>query len=395
MKLENSYDVIIVGAGPGGSITARDCAKAGLKVLLIEKRPEIGAPKRCAEGLGLDALKRIGYTGEERFTTQRVVGGFLYAPNGKEIEVPGGEGGYILERKVFDKFVAYEAAKAGAKVVAKAEAVDLIKTGGKISGVVVDYNGKELNISAKVVVAADGVESKIAKIAGLNTVSTPINMISGYQYEMAGIDIEDPTKLYFYIGTSVAPGGYVWIFPKGDHIANVGIGILARNDGKTAKYYLDKWIDSMPSIKKGSVIEENAGGIPLGNFLKKMTADNFLAVGDAAHQVNPVHGGGLDEATFAGQLAAEAIVKAIKKGDTSDKMLDSYNTRWWDARGQRLQKLEKIVGAFIQLDDDSINKIADSLDSNGLLKITGGDLMFSAKLLMKNPKLVGIAAKLI
>lgn len=395
MKLENSYDVVIVGAGPGGSITARDCAKAGLSVLLLEKRPEIGAPKRCGEGMSLESLQKIGYNGSERFITQKIENGIFVAPNGKSIEIPGGTGGYIIERKVFDKFLAYDAAKAGAKVVSSAEVIDLIKTNGKLSGVVVNYNEEKLRIGAKVVVAADGIESKIAKMAGLNTFSSPMNMASGYQYEMAGIDIENPEKLYFYIGASIAPGGYIWIFPKGGHIANVGIGIIAKNDGKTAKYYLDKWIDNMPSIKKGSIIEENAGGIPIGNFMQKMTADNFLAVGDAAHQVNPIHGGGLGEATIAGMLAAKVIVKAIMDGDTSSKNLDTYNKLWWNERGKSLQKLEKIVGVFLQTSDEDINRIVDGLDSNGIRKIIDGDLAFTAKLLMKNPKLVGLASKLI
>ena len=395
MKLENSYDVVIVGAGPGGAITAKDCAKAGLSVLLLEKRPEIGSPKRCAEGLGLDALKRMGYTGKERFVTQRIMNGIIFAPNGKEINIPGGEGGYVLERKVFDKFLAYDAAKAGAKVVTNAEAVDLIKKNGTISGVVLDYGGERLSITSKVVVASDGIESKISKIAGLSTLSTLKNLASGFQYEMANIDIKDPTKLYFYIGASIAPGGYIWIFPKGDHFANVGIGTISKNDGKTAKYYLDKWIDSMPSVKKGSIIEENAGGIPLGNFLKKMTADNFIAVGDAAHQVNPIHGGGLAEATFAGQLAAKVIVKAIKEGDTSERNLEEYNKIWWAQRGKTLAKLEQFMDVFYHMDNDDINKVMDSLDSGGISKIVEGDLLFSIKVFMKNPKLASLVTKLI
>ncbi len=395
MKLDNSYDVVIVGAGPGGSITARDCAKAGLKVLLLEKRPEIGAPKRCGEGVGFEVLERLGYTGNERFVAQRINGTFAFAPNGKRVEIPGGEGGYILERKVFDKWIAYDAANAGAKVISNAEVIDLIKNNGKVSGVVVLYNGEKLKISSKIVVAADGVESKIAKIAGLNTLSTTLNMTSGYQYEMAGMSFEDSQKIQVYLGPSIAPGGYVWIFPKGKTIANVGIGILAQNDGKTAKHYLDKWIDSMPSLKMCSIIEENSGGIPIGNFLKKMTADNFIAVGDAAHQVNPIHGGGLAEATFAGQIAAKVIARAINEGDTSEKNLDEYNKLWWGTRGKSLQKLEKVIYAFFKFTDDDINKIMDSLDGDGFLRIFAADLPFCAKLLMKNPKLVGLATKLI
>lgn len=393
--IESSYDVVIAGAGPGGSITARDCAKSGLKVLLLEKRPEIGAPKRCGEGLSLDGLKQIGYTENEKFVAQTITNGIFIAPNGKRIEIPKGDGGVILERKLFDKYLAYDAAKAGAKVVAKAEVVDVIKKDGKVAGVIVDYYGEKIKVGAKVVVASDGIESKVAKMAGLNTLSSLLNMAPGYQYEMAGIDIEDCHKLYFYFGMSIAPGGYVWVFPKGDHVANVGVGIIAKNDGKTAKYYLDNWIKSMPSIKKGSIIEENAGGIPLGNLLKKMTLDNFLVVGDAAHQVNPVHGGGLFESTFAGQIAAKVISRAINDGDTSDKKLNEYTRLWWEERGNHLAKLEKIMNVVMKLNDDEINSISNSLDGEGFLKIVNADIVFCTKLLMKNPKLAKMAAALI
>ncbi|VVB61568.1 Digeranylgeranylglycerophospholipid reductase [uncultured archaeon] len=244
------------------------------------------------------------------------------------------------------------------------------------------------------VVAADGVESKIARMAGLNT-SLPIpNSISCYQYEMAGIDIERPNRLYFYLGANVAPGGYIWIFPKGDHIANVGIGfVLGKSKSETAKYYLDKWIESMPSIKKGSIIEENAGGIPFGNFLKKMTADNFLAVGDAAHQVNPMHGGGIAEAINGARLAARVIARAIREEDTTEKNLDEYNRVWWDMHGKNLARIEKIVNECLSLSDEEINKITDSISSEGVLKLLNGDLGFAAKIIMKNPRIAMIAAK--
>ncbi|MCK4555137.1 MAG: NAD(P)/FAD-dependent oxidoreductase [Candidatus Aenigmarchaeota archaeon] len=389
--MKNSYDVIIVGAGPGGSVTAKHIAEAGLKVLLLEKRQEIGAPKRCGEGIGHTILDRLGYGRDERFVCQHIDGGILYAPSGKALEIPGGEGGAVIERKVFDKFLAYDAAKAGVEIRVKTEVVGLLRDNNeKITGVEVVYEGKKYQIRAKIVVASDGIESKIGRMAGLKYSNNLVSVDSGYQYEMANIDIPNPKKLYFYLGRKIAPRGYIWIFPKGKHVANVGIGIGGVNE-KTAKQYLDEWIKNTDSVKKGAIIEENAGAIPIGNFLEKMTSDNFLAVGDAAHQVNPVHGGGLAEATYAGVLAAKAIVDAIKAGNTSAEGLDEYNILWWNERGNQLRKVEKVVNAFENMSDDAMNLISESFTGEDIVGLSDGRTAKLMKLVLKNPRLLGLA----
>ncbi len=384
--MDEEYDIIIVGAGPCGTLTAKMCAENGLKVLVLEKKPEIGAPKRCAEGIGQPDLERIGYTGKERFVAQPISGSIVYTPNGASIEVPAGPGGYILERKVFDKFLAYDAAKAGAKIYTKSEVFDLIWSDGKIAGVKLLYNGEQKDIHAKIVVAADGVESKIARIAGLATGNTSKSIDSGYQYEMANIDIIDPHKIHSYIGNEIAPRGYIWIFPKGSHIANVGIGISG-SDTKTAKYYLDKWIAGKPNIKKGSIIEENAGGIPVGAFLETMTTDNFLVIGDAAHQVNPLHGGGLAESSFSAQIVTKVIVDAIKSGDVSNSALENYNKLWWEKRGKRLKKVEKIIRVLEKATDSDMNLAQSSFSGQDIIDLTEGKIHKLIKILIKNPRL--------
>ena len=144
-------------------------------------------------------------------------------------------------------------------------------------------------------------------------------------------------------------------------------------------------------MKKGAIIEENAGAIPIGNFLDKMTLDNFLAVGDAAHQVNPVHGGGLAEATYAGVLAAKAIVDAIKAGNTSAEGLNEYNTLWWNERGNQLRKVEKVVNAFENMSDDAMNLISESFTGEDIVGLSDGRTAKLMKLVLKNPRLLGLA----
>ncbi|KPQ41519.1 MAG: geranylgeranyl reductase, partial [Candidatus Methanoperedens nitroreducens] len=118
--MRSSYDVIIVGAGPGGSITAKTCAQAGLEVLLIEKRQEIGDPVRCAEGVGKEGLIHH-IEPDSRWIAAELKGSMIFAPDGTEIkmseEASSQKAGFNLERKIFDRVLAQQAAMAGADVM--------------------------------------------------------------------------------------------------------------------------------------------------------------------------------------------------------------------------------------------------------------------------------------
>jgi len=388
-------DIIIVGGGPGGSATAKFLAERGYDVILYEKRQEIGAPKRCAEGISLGGLERLKLNPPANCIRQKINGARIYAPNGKFIEIDyGKDSGYILERKIFDKWLAEEAARKGAKIQAKTYIKEVLKEDGKIVGVKGEFIGKEFSEKCKVLVAADGVESKISKIAGLNTTCNPLLVDSGIQFEMTGIEIEDPKKIYLYFGNKIAPRGYLWLFPKGKDVANVGIGIIG-NSEVPAINYLKKFIESKSELRKGSILEVNAGGIPVGGFLKKMTLDNFLVVGDAAHQVNPIHGGGIYEAQFAGRIAAEVIDEALQKRDTSEKQLNKYNIEWWKQRGIYLRKVEKLREVVEKLSDDDFNYLAENLTGEDLINFSrGSGLKTLGKLLMKRPNLIKFAKAL-
>ncbi len=393
--LESRYDVVVVGAGPGGSTVARFCAESGLEVALLEKRQEIGSPKRCAEGLSADSAKLLGLEIPKKCIAQEIDGAVIFAPNGKSITVDYGKtSGYILERKVYDKWLAEEAARAGARVFAKTKVTSVLKSGSSVTGVTAEFEGERFEVEASVTVAADGVESKVSRWAGLDTTNRLVNIDSGYQWEMVGIDIEDPRKIYLYFGNEIAPRGYVWIFPKGKDKANVGIGIGLSD--RPAKYYLEKFVRERPELRKGSITEVNTGGIPVGGFLKNMVLDGFLVVGDAAHQVNPIHGGGMKEAVAAGRIAASVISEAVEAGDTSSEKLSRYNELWWKERGEHLRRVERLRQVVEKLSDEELNSLVESLTGDDLVEFSkGAGLKKLASILMKKPGLVKLARHLI
>ena len=385
------YDVIIIGAGPAGTCCAKKLAENGFSVKVYDKRQEIGAPKRCGEGLDEKTEQIIGKI-PARCIAQKIKGSRVYAPNGKYIESVLDYGGFVLERKVFDKWLAEEAVKAGANIQADTLIKDFIKDGDYFVGVKGEFLGEEFEERAKVIICATGAESSLRKKA-LNVHSKLELMDSCLQYEMSGIDT-DSDFIHIYMGNEIAPRGYAWVFPKGNGRANVGLGVVPGE--KTAKYYLDKFIDTNPQIKKGSIIEVNAGCVPVGGMLKDMVDNGLMMCGEAAHHVNPIHGGGIKEAIVSGIIAADVAADALEKDDVSKKYLSKFNILWWEKRGEHMKRIEKLREVVEKLSDDDLNDLVDALTPNDLIEFSrGAKLSTLAKVLMKKPRLMGLAKHLL
>ncbi len=396
IMLDSEWDVIVVGAGPGGSAAAKRCAELGLHTTMLEKRHAVGL-KCCGEGLSAEAVKSLGQKIPQNCIAQTIDGAIIYAPNGKKIVIDYDKtAGFVLERKRYDKWLAEEAARAGAHVQTKTAVTGIRKKNNFVVGIKAEFEGEKFSVGSKVVVAADGVESKVARWAGLNTTNKLVNIDSGYQYEMVDIELEDQHKIILYFGNKIAPRGYLWCFPKGEDRANIGIGIGGIGYEKTAQQYLDEWIASMPSLRKGSITEVNSGGIPVGGFLENMVMNGLVVVGDAAHQVNPIHGGGMKEAAIAGKIAGRVIAECIRKGNVSASALAKYNDIWWKERGEHLKKVEKLRQVVEKLSDENFNMLADALNGEDLVGFTRGSGFGKlAKILMKKPKLIALAKHLL
>ncbi|GAB6135775.1 geranylgeranyl reductase family protein [Thermococcus prieurii] len=378
------YDVVVVGAGIAGPIVARNVAKAGYSVLMIDKKWAIGTPKQCAEGISIKVFEKYDIPYDKRFINREIYGAKLYSPSGYELELRyKNVSGVILERKVFDKMLAYYAAKAGADVLARTEALDVIRNDGKVVGIKAKHEDEPIEIYADVIVAADGVESTIARKAGINTYAPPHEFDSSYEYEML-IEGYDPDLIHLWFGNEIAPRGYVWVFPKDEDRANVGIGINSDNP-QTAKYYLDKWLkeNKVPAKK---LLEVNVGVVPVGGFVKELVKDNVLVVGDAARQVNPMHGGGMAEAMEAGTIASKWIVKALEEENLS--LLQNYTKEWWEKDGKRLERVLKVRHVTEKLTDEDLDLFIQILSGADTEKIAAGEYTEVIKALLKHPKVL-------
>lgn len=389
--MTEDYDVIIIGAGPAGTCAARKLAESGLSVKVYDKRQEIGAPKRCGEGISEATVDVLGKV-PDRCIAKRIKGARIYAPNGKYLDAILDKGGMVLERKVFDKWLAEEAARAGADIQADTLITGLIKENGFYKGVKGEFIGDEFEERAKVIICATGAESPIRKQA-LGIFSRQDLVDTCLQYEMTNVDM-DSDFIHIYVGNQISPRGYCWVFPKGEHKANVGLGIVPGD--KTPKFYLRQFIEMHPELKKGSILEVNAGCVPVGGMAEKMATDGFIVCGEAANHVNPIHGGGIKEAVISGIMAAGVVGDCINKNDVSEKALSQFNTFWWDDRGKILRNVEKLREVTEKLSDEDYNDLQAALKPEDVIDFSrGAKLSTLAKILMRKPKLMTLAKHLL
>jgi digeranylgeranylglycerophospholipid reductase len=357
------YDAVVVGSGPAGSVTARFAAESGAKVLIIERRSEVGVPVLCGEGISKNVDDYKVLEGR-RWIANNMDGARIFSPDGTKVtlaaEMAGNETGYVLYRDIFDQELARGAVRAGADLMLNTRAVDIIKENGKIKGVKAKHFDEEIDIRADVVVGADGVESKVGRWGGIKTTLKPKDLETCAQYTLTGIDI-DRAYCDFYLGKKIAPGGYVWVFPKGNDVANVGIGILASlSTPGLATKLLDKFINSHPELKKGEPVRFLAGAVSVCEPYESVR-DNLLLVGDAARQVDPITGGGLMASIEAGKIAGETIGKAVEKQKFDKDLLSIYEKAVEEAFYKKLKRNYMVKEIMLGFEDKTLNMLADSL----------------------------------
>ncbi len=371
-------DVVVIGGGPGGSMAAKTAAESGLKVVLLEKRQEIGEPIRCAEGVSIRSELRDLITVQPDWVSTEVNGVKLHSPNNDNVfmNVSGSAegGGYVLERKKFDRGLALQAAGSGAEVLIKTQATGLAKRYGQFTVSAISQ-GESLQIAAPLIIGADGVESKVARWAGIDTRLRPEDIMVCAQFQVydAGID---QGRCEFFFGNRLAPGGYVWIFPKGGRLANVGIGIQGSQSGPGLPItLLESFLQRrMPRAK---ILQIVAGGIPTSGPLNNTTSDGIMLVGDAAHQSDPLTGGGIINAMKAGVMAGEVAGKAVSSGDVSKAALGEYEDKWRSSIGKQIKNRYLAKNLFLKLTDDDLNHLAGSLHGKDISMMNARDLLKS------------------
>jgi digeranylgeranylglycerophospholipid reductase len=359
----NSFDVAVIGAGPSGVMAAWKAAESGAKTILLERETDPGR-KVCGEGVLAEVLPDAEITPSSDFVANTISGGFLYSPDEKKRVNVKGEG-YILDKPAFLRSLSRRAESEGSSVAYGVAINSVSRSDGHVllEG---DNKGQPFSIQSRVAIGCDGVGSILARkfFARRN-----YSAVAALQYTMTGCRLDDEKKLEIYIGHEKAPSGYVWIFPKGQGEANVGIGLK----GPNARLLLDRFVGNHPRMfSDAKVMKSLAAPVPIGGVLEEYVADNMMLCGDAAGQVIPLTGAGIHTSLVAGKIAGQVAGEAVQARDFSVAQLGKYKQRFKAVFGDHISNSLKSLESFERFSDEDLNIITDYLEGQDLVDMAHG-----------------------
>ena len=338
---KDSYDVAIVGAGPAGCTAAKVATQNGLKTIVFDGRKQIGKPVQCGEFLPIpEELKNIFPNSAriarlanvpKKFITNRTSQLMLSSPSNHQFEFSFISN--IIDRAKYDPYLAEQAKTEGAEIHLQTTVIRRTESNQLILR---NKSGRQI-INAKVIIGADGAQSRIAQSLGACYQNKIHDLSPAIQFVMANIECDlNTTEMYF--GHQIAPGGYAWVIPKSETMVNIGLGFRRAFafTSENAFSYLQRFISSHPAnvqrMKKGKILRKSGAIIPMGGPISKTYSDSVLLVGDAAGHVMASNGGGIPTALGGGELAGIAAAQHIHQ----NQPLSWYEAAWKNEFGQEL-----------------------------------------------------------
>jgi len=318
--MRSDYDVIVVGAGPGGTTACRYCARAGLKTLLIDK-DQFPRYKVCGGCLSLKTVRLLNL--DLGPVVENTVSAVKFTYRARDPLLIDSEDpiGLMVMRDRFDDFLVREAVKEGSEFLDGDRVLEARELGNGTE--VVLTSGKRL--SCQYLMGADGAESVIAK-------SFPFSLrkIRG---DEVGLQSEVPysSAIYFkkedlrrvHLDFGRIPKGYGWVFPKKEGLS-IGVGGVFRGGEKNIHQYFRDFVQDLKLIP-GRKVEKTLGHrLPVYDGAgQKVSYKNVLLVGDAGGMIDPLTGEGIYYAIRSGMLAAEAVLRSKEKGNLAGAVYQS------------------------------------------------------------------------
>jgi flavin-dependent dehydrogenase len=377
----SDYDVIIAGGGLAGTIAAQSVAhysNQGLKVLVIDRNSS-NLPGRknvsgwvCGDAVSKEAVdymtERIKVSWKEPEIEHKVKGVMAFSPD-RETSIPFDGDGYMLNRQILPEKQNERASKMGIDFDFEINLTGLVYDGNQVVGVQgLDNKTKNpYKKTAKVVIDATGMTSMLRnqisnttkiekKIDRRDVESTGRHIM---YFDKGDVDLSefDPDYCIIHLDQDIAPGGYGWVFPKGENKVNIGLGVektlLEKRNKRLGKHdnvstLIEEYVKRNRAIKNPKLSEDPSDkNNATGNFQVSvrrqndcMVANGFVLVGDSAWMPKPLDAGGIGPALVAGTIVGKCVVNAIQAGDVSEKGLWGYGKEFINEYGYKTAGLE-------------------------------------------------------
>ena len=352
MSFDKRYDVAIIGGGPAGATAALYANQVGLKAILIEKSvwPR---DKICGDALSgkvVDILKDLEILNDIKKLDGSTINRIMFgSPNNKICEIDLSKSlndkhireGYVIPRTIFDYYL-FNKAKKVVDVLEGFTVQDVLIDNRTVVGVKgLSREGEVQEILSSVVFGCDGFNSTVAKKLNLYKMDMKHTALGIRCYYKDVQGLTDQIELHFI--KEINPG-YFWIFPAGNGIANVGLGLSKKYIKKNKKdlvellnvvtqldYFKERFRNARP-------LEKPRGwNLPMGSFHRKNHGNGFMLLGDAAGLIDPFTGEGIGNAMLSAKYAVKVLKEAIDTNDISARSLSTYDKILWDEIGPELK----------------------------------------------------------
>ncbi|MDH4269430.1 MAG: NAD(P)/FAD-dependent oxidoreductase [Dehalococcoidia bacterium] len=361
-----SYDVIIVGAGPAGSYIAYELASSGHGVAVFEEKGASGLNICCTGIISTECFQSLDL-GKDMILTE-VKSVKFYSPSGRCLKFQTDNvQACVVDRLLLDKALASKAQAQGAQYFFSSPVIDIVPGKDSIQ-VETSCSGAREIFSARAVVLANGFTPKLPHKLGLGRIK---RFLIGAQAEIEAKDI-DEFEVYF--GQGIAPGAFAWLVPISANKAYVGL--LATSQ---AKLYLQKFLDSL--FSQGRItsrdVEIRQRAVPIGT-LTRSYGDRLLVIGDAAGQVKPTTGGGIYFGHLGARIAAEVLDGALSNDSLTADQLSRYQKKWRAKMDRELSHGYWARWVYSKLSDRQIEGIFNILNSDGMTEtlLNSGNFSF-------------------
>jgi digeranylgeranylglycerophospholipid reductase len=357
--LSSQYDVIVIGAGPGGLMAAADLASAGHHVLVLEEHAEVGRPVHCTGVLGYDAFAELDLP-QDTILTLSTAAAFRHESGEPVIVDTDRIIAAVVDRAAFDGRLAERASAAGAHV----------RTGSRVDtlhadahGVTVQVRDLESPIRARVCVLACGANYRFNRELGLGV---PRAFVQTAQVEMP---FERLPRIDVRLGRSIAPGGFAWSVPfdRGT-VPHVRLGLFCDSEAPRRFRAFAEGVARESGVDPASIPEARLKMLPLGP-VRRTVADRVVAVGDAAGMVKPTTGGGIYYSLLSGRLAADVLSTALTNDALTSRDLRVYEDRWRAMLGPDIRAGLAFRALATRIGDRGISALVEVARVDGIVPL--------------------------
>lgn len=368
--MAKGYDAIVVGGGPVGCLTAREIAKQGFRVALLEEHAEIGVPVHCGGLVSLRALRFLPQAMREEPVLSRIYGARIHPPSLDPFEVSSSSPrGVVIDRARFDLCFSMSAMDAGVEIMTSTRFLGA----GRSKGGFVVRSSRATELRSRVVIGADGVSSQVARTCRFPRTEEVIPSCGIYAKDSD----RDCSHVDVYVGSKVAPGFFAWVIPSSESV-NIGLGTRY---GVSPQGYLKRFLKKIVMDRGSPWKTYYASGIPVGPRAK--TAKGGVAlVGDAAGHAKPMSGGGIYTGLRCASILAKVTCDALEKSVVPD--LELYDVAWRRALGKELRRGMWLRKVYLNMNDRHMDEICRLFGSDDILSVITekGDLDYPSRLVL-------------